>query len=129
MRAGEGGVDQFARVRVALMHRRLRAMLGDVADAVDVAEVELGIDPCVNRFKRQRDDVDVAGALAIAEQGALDAVGAGHQRELRRGDRGAAIVMRMDGQVTLERSEMRRRTTRTGRHRCSASPSRPSPAG
>ena len=44
------------------------------------------------------DDVDVAGALAIAEQGALDPLCARHQRKLRRRDRGAAIVMRVDRQ-------------------------------
>ena len=44
------------------------------------------------------DDVDVAGALAIAEQSALDPLGARHQRELRRRNRGAAVVVRMDRQ-------------------------------
>ena len=71
-------------------------MLGDVLDRVDVAEVELGIDPLREQVQGHGDDVDVAGALAIAEQRALDPLGAGHQRELRRRDRGAAIVVRMD---------------------------------
>ena len=43
----------------------------------------------------QRHDVDVAGALAIAEQRALDAVGARHQAELGGGDAGAAVVVRV----------------------------------
>ena len=80
------------------MHRQLRAMLGDVLDRVDVAEVELRIDPLREQVQRHGDDVDVAGALAIAEQGALDPLGARHQRELRRRDRRAAVVVRMDGE-------------------------------
>ena len=80
------------------MHRQLRAMFGDVLDRVDVAEVELRIDPLGEHVERHGDDVDVAGALAIAEQGALDPLGARHQRQLRRRDRGAAVVVRMNGQ-------------------------------
>ena len=46
-------------------------------------------------IQRERHDVDVAGALAVAEQRAFDAIGARHHAELGRGDRGAAIVVRM----------------------------------
>ena len=48
------------------------------------------------------DDVEVAGALAVAEERALDAVGAGQQAELGGGDAGAAVVVRVqrdDGAV------------------------------
>ncbi len=41
----------------------------------------------------QGDDVDVAGALAVAEQAAFDAVGAGHQAELGGGHAAAAVVV------------------------------------
>ena len=58
----------------------------------------LGIDPLREQVQGHRHDVDIAGALAVAEQGPLDPVGAGHQRELGRRDRGAAIVVRMDRQ-------------------------------
>ena len=61
-------------------------------------QIELGIDALREQVQRHRDDVDVAGALAVAEQRALDAIGAGHQRELGRRDRGAAIVVRMHGE-------------------------------
>ena len=49
-------------------------------------DVELGIDAVAEQVHRQVDDVDVAGALAVAEQRALDAVRAGHHAELRGGD-------------------------------------------
>ena len=96
MRAGERGVDQFADVGVALMHRQLVAVLDDLLDRVDVAEIELRIDPLREQVQRHGDDVDVAGALAVAEQRPFDPLGAGHQRELRRRDGGAAIVVRVD---------------------------------
>ena len=98
MRAGERGVDELADVRMALVNRQLGAELGHFADRVDVAQIEPRIDALGEEIERHGDDVDVAGALAVAEQSALDAVGAGHQRELRRGDRGAAIVVGMDGE-------------------------------
>ena len=40
VRAGERGVDQVARVRVARMHRQLVAVLDGAADLVDVGEVQ-----------------------------------------------------------------------------------------
>ena len=54
-----------------------------------------GIDALREHVERQRDDVDIAGALAIAEQRAFDAVGAGHQAEFGGGDAGAAVIVRM----------------------------------
>ncbi len=95
MRAGKGGVDELADVGMALMHGQLRAELGDLLDRVDVAQIELGIDALGEHVERHRHDVDIAGALAIAEEGPLDTVGARHQGELCRRDRGAAVVMGM----------------------------------
>ena len=50
------------------------------------------------QVQRDVDQVEVAGALAVAEQAAFDAVGAGHQRELAGRGAGAAIVVRMHRQ-------------------------------
>ena len=57
-----------------------------------------GSTPWLNRFMRQRDEVDVAGALAVAEQAALDPVGAGQHAELGRRHRAAAVVVRVQRQ-------------------------------
>src|SRR3546814_9129826 len=81
---GEGGEHQVAGVGMALGHRKLVAVLGDFADAADVGEVDAGVDALGEEIEAQRHQVDVAGALAVAEQGALDAVGAGHDAELGR---------------------------------------------
>ena len=43
--------------------------------------------------ERQRDQVDIAGALAIAEQASLDPISACEQAELCRSDAAAAVVM------------------------------------
>ena len=60
-----------------------------------------GIEPLRVHVERQRHDIDIAGAFAIAEQRAFDAVRARHQAEFGRGDAGAAVVVRMqrDDQV------------------------------
>ena len=71
------------------------------ADLVDVGEVDLRVDALGEQVHAQGDQVDVAGALALPEQAALDAVGAGHQRQLGGGDGGAAVVVRVDRQADV----------------------------
>ena len=95
VRAGEGGVDELADVGVAHVDRQPVRVLGDVAGLVDVADVELGVDALGEEVEREVDDVDVAGALPVAEERPLDAVGAGEDAELGRGDAGAAVVVRV----------------------------------
>ena len=80
---------------MALGDPQLVRIFEDVLDAVDVGAVEHRVDALRVHVERQRHDVDIAGALAIAEQRALDAVGARHQAELGGGDAGAAVVVRM----------------------------------
>ena len=71
------------------------AVLGDPAQCVDVGDVELGVDAVGEQVHRQVDHVDVAGALTVAEQRALDPVGAGHHAELGGGDGAATVVVRV----------------------------------
>ena len=80
------------------MHGQLVALLDDRAGLVDLREVELRVDALRQQVEGDRDDVDVARALAVPEQRSLDALGAGHQAELGGGDGGAAVVVRMDGE-------------------------------
>ncbi len=54
-------------------------MLIHIAYAVDVAEVQAGIDALCVQVQRQGHDIDVAGALTVAEQCAFDAVGSCQQ--------------------------------------------------
>ncbi len=96
VRAGERRVDELADIRVADVHRQLIAVLDDAADLVDVREVELRVDAVAEQVHREGDDVDVARALAVPEQGALDALAAREEGELGRGDGAAPVVVRMD---------------------------------
>ena len=84
VRAGERGVDQVAGVRMARMHRQLVAMLDGAADLVDVGEVQPGCHALRVEIQRDVHQVEVAGALAVAEQAAFEAVGAGHHARTRR---------------------------------------------
>ena len=59
---------------------------------------KFGIDALRVQIERQGHDIDVAGALAVAEQGTLDALGARHDGQFRRRDRSTAVVVRMHAQ-------------------------------
>ena len=76
VRAGERREDQVAAVGVPLRDRQLVAVLHRPTDLVDVGEVDLRVDALAEQVEPQRDQADVAGALAVAEQAPLDPVGA-----------------------------------------------------
>ena len=78
------------------MDRQPVAVLGDAAQGVDIIDIELRVHAGSKQVHRQVHDVHVAGALAIAEQRPLDAVGAGHDAELRRRHAGAPVVVGME---------------------------------
>ena len=104
MRAGERGIDQIASVWMARMHRQTVAVLGNSTQVIDVTDVELGIDAHGEQVHGDVDDVDIAGALTVAKQRALDPVRPRHDAELRRCHSAAAIVMgveRQDDPLTL----------------------------
>src|SRR5438445_11845704 len=97
MRAGERRVDELSRPGVARVNGQLVALLDDSPRLVQLREVEARVDALRQQVQRERDDVDVPGALAVAEERALDALRPRHQPELRGRDRRAAVVVRMDG--------------------------------
>ena len=80
------------------MNGELVALLDDRPRLVDRREVELRIDALREQVECERDQVDVAGSLAVAEERSLHALGPGHQPELGRGDCGATIVVRVHGE-------------------------------
>ena len=95
MGARERRVNEVADIGMALADRHPVAEFDVPANLVDPREVELGIDPLGHQVQRQGDQIDIPGALTIAKQSALDPFGPGHQGQLRRGDRGAAVVVGM----------------------------------
>ncbi len=98
MRAGKGGEDQIPDIGMARMNGQLVARFGAARGFVDVGEIQGGIDALRVEIERQRHDIDVARALAIAEQGTLDPLGAGHDGELRCRHGGTPVVVRMHTQ-------------------------------
>ncbi len=93
MAAREGREHQLAAIGVARVDRDLVAVLDGLDDRVDVREIEARIDALGVHVEADGHQAAVAGALAVAEQAAFDAVGAGHQAQLGRRDAGAAVVM------------------------------------
>ena len=83
------------------MDRQSVAVLGSPTKLVDIGDVERRIDALTEEVHGQRHHVDVAGALAVAEQRALDAVRAGHHAELGRRHGAAAVVVWMQAQHDL----------------------------
>ncbi len=80
------------------MDRQLRAIFRRARDLVDLREIQSRIDALAVEIERQRDEIDIARALAIAEEAAFHAVRTRHYRQLRRRHRRAAIIMRVHGQ-------------------------------
>ena len=93
--AAECRVHQVACPRGALVHPQLVAVLGGAAHLVEIAEVDLRVDALGEQVDPQGDQVDVARALAVAEQTALDPVGSCLIPELRCGHRGTTVVVRV----------------------------------
>ena len=77
------------------MDRELVAVLDRPDDLVDVGDDEAGIDPLAEQVQCQGHDVDVAGALAIAKERALDAIRSCHDRQLGGRHRRTPIVVRV----------------------------------
>ena len=80
------------------MDRQLVAFLDDPLRFVELREVELRVDALCQQIERDRDEVDVARPLAVAEERPLDAVGTRHQAELGGRDGRAAVVVRVDAE-------------------------------
>ena len=75
------------------MDGQLVAVLDHPLHLVDLAEIQTGIHALGEQVERQSADVDVAGPLAVAEQGAFDPVRARHEPELGGGHSGAPVVV------------------------------------
>ena len=92
---GKGGKDQLAAIGVALRHAQLVAVFDGLADLRQIGEVNLWVHALGEHVQAQGDEIDVAGALAVAKQAALDAVRAGQIAQLGGGDTLTAVVVRV----------------------------------
>ena len=98
MAAGKGGMDQLSSIGMTFRHRQLVAELRRLDQLVNVGEGQGRVDALREHVQPQRDDIDISGPLAIAEQRAFYPVGARHQAKLGRGHGAAAVVMRVKRQ-------------------------------
>ena len=101
MAAGERRVDQLAGIGVARVQGNLGAGPHGRDDGVHVREIQLGIDALAVEVHGHGDDIHVAGTLAVAKQGALDAIGPRQHRQLGRRHPAAPIVVGVNGDAHL----------------------------
>jgi hypothetical protein len=83
------------------VHLELVAVFGRATHFVEVAEVDLRINSLRKHVEPERDKVDIARALPVSEQAALDAVRAGHVTQLGGSNAGAAVVVRVERQQNV----------------------------
>ena len=80
---------------MAFRDLQLVGVFVDILHPVDVRAIQHRVETLRVHVERERDEVDIAGAFAIAEKRALDTVGTGEQAELGGGDAGATVIVRM----------------------------------
>ena len=97
MRTGESGECQFSSIGPALRDDHAGQGLIDFADVVDVGEIEMRIDSLGIQVQGDGDDVQIAGALTVPEEGSLNPLRAGQHGQLGAGDAGSAVIVRMNG--------------------------------
>ena len=91
--AGEGGEHQLSGVGMALVDLHAGALLVHLLYVVHVGEVQVRVHPLGVEVQRQVHNIRVAGALPVAEEGALHPLGPGHQAQLGGGGGGAPVVV------------------------------------
>src|SRR5690606_9105725 len=89
-------MDQFACIGMARMNWQVIAMFHRSHDGTHLWKIQFWVDALRIEIQRQRNEIDIAGALAIAEQATLDTISACEQRLFRCSHRCASVVMRVD---------------------------------
>ena len=93
MAAAERRKDEGACIRRALVDVHPGHALVDFADFGHIAEVKVWVHTVAVHIHSQRDGVHVAGALAVAEEAALDALSTSQHSQLGVSDAAAAVVV------------------------------------
>ena len=84
---------QLAGIGVTLRDGKLVTIFRRLDKLVDVREARRQVNALREHVQPQRDDIDIACPLAIAEQRAFHPVRARHQAELGRGHGTAAVII------------------------------------
>ena len=99
MAAREGGEHELASVGAARLNLHVGHALVQLNQLGHVGEVQLRVNAMGEHVHGDGNQVGVARALAISEQGALNAVGAGQNAQLGFGNARAAVVVAMQRQL------------------------------
>ena len=95
MRTAERGENQLARIRLPRRNRHAGAALININDRCQIGEIQFRINTVHVKIQCHRHDVQIARALPVAEQSSLDAIRTREHPEFRRGDAGAAVIVRV----------------------------------
>ena len=98
VRTTEGGVDEVADIRMPRVNLELVAVFDGTANLIDVGEIDHGIDTLCVQIQCESSDVDVSGALSVAEHAALHSLRTGQDGQLGAGNARPAVVVRMHRQ-------------------------------
>ena len=96
--AAERSKHQGTGIRAALVHMHAGHAFIRFADGRHVAEVEVRVHAVAVHIHGQGDGIHVAGALAVAEQAAFNALGTGQNSQLGICHAAAAVVVGVGGQ-------------------------------
>ena len=107
VRSGECREHQIPGTGMTRVDRQLRALLCSACSLLQIGEIQARIHPLAVEIQRERHQVHVTGALAVAEQTTFDALGTGHLCELRGGQLDLAQPRSLCG-CTLSTTAQRR---------------------
>ena len=98
MAAAERREDQAAGIGRTLVDMHAGDPLIHLADGGHIAEIQMRVHAVAVHIHGQRDGIHVAGALTVAEEAALHALGAGQHRQLGIRHAAAAVIVGMGGE-------------------------------
>ena len=95
MAARKCRVHQVTNIWLALWNRKAIAILGIAAQSIDVGDVEFWVYAIYKQVHSQRNEVDVACALAVAEQRSFNAICSCHHAKFGSCNCTSAVVVRV----------------------------------
>ena len=95
MRAGEGCKYQLSTVGLTVVYLAVGNPFVHLDHFRNVSKFQFGVHTLRIHIERQCHDIHITGALAVAEEGTFNTVGAGQQAHLRISDGTASVVVGM----------------------------------
>ena len=96
--ATKGRVNKVTGPRASLVDGQLVAVLGGALEFIQVAEINLWVNPLREQVQAQCNQVHVSGALTVAEQAPFNPVSTSHVAKLCCCNSGAPVIVRVQAQ-------------------------------